>query len=74
MVYTRLQSPHPEGALTIEQVAERLVVSPHTVRALISQGELPSFRLNDGPKSRARVMASDLKAWIESRKEAEEDR
>jgi excisionase family DNA binding protein len=52
--------------LRINEVAERLGVSPSTVRRLLGNGELPWLRLN-GPGSSIRIPEDKLEQWLEGR-------
>ena len=56
-----------ETYYTVKQIAERLHVHPETVRQWIRSGSLRGF-LMGGTKSGFRVTATDLNAFIESRK------
>jgi excisionase family DNA binding protein len=57
-----------EKYLTVSQVAELLQVNPETVRRWLRSGELAGISL--GNKAGYRVAASDLRAFIERRKQA----
>ena len=48
--------------LTVEEVAERLRVTPRTVRTWCSDGDLPCVRL---PKGGIRVRVEDLELMLE---------
>jgi hypothetical protein len=51
--------------LTLAQVAERLTLSPRSVRVLIARGVLPTIQLTTRRKA---VSESDLVAWIAARR------
>ncbi len=55
---------HPAQLLTVPQVAERLALPKSYVYELSRRGELPSLRIG----KYVRILASDLRAWIERRK------
>jgi excisionase family DNA binding protein len=50
--------------LTAREVAERLHLSPSTVRRRIADGEIPAVRLGVGPQSPVRIDADDLERWL----------
>ena len=50
-----------EKLLTCEQVAEKLVLSKHTIYNLVSEGRIPCFRVN---KRLVRFRESDLLKWL----------
>lgn len=59
--------------LTVKQVAERLKVSPYTVRSWIQKGLLQALRLNmDSPKSQLRIRANELEKILVRAKVREE--
>jgi excisionase family DNA binding protein len=49
--------------MTVEQVAEMLLVNPETVRRWIRSGELPVLNIA-GPKGGYRIRRRDLDAYI----------
>jgi excisionase family DNA binding protein len=50
-------------AVSLEQAAERLHLSPRTIRRLIASGELPSVVVGD----RRLVRVADLESFIDSK-------
>lgn len=52
-----------EGMLTAREVAERLRVSPRTVRRWAAAGRLQAVRLGSGPRRPYRVPASALERF-----------
>jgi excisionase family DNA binding protein len=53
------------GILTVPEVADVLKLSKSKVYALIERGEMPVVRIGKS----VRILASDLVAWINSRRE-----
>ena len=51
---------HDDSMLTVYQVAERLTVSPKTVRRLVERGDLPALRIGGS----VRVDPDELCTWL----------
>jgi excisionase family DNA binding protein len=61
-----MQGHTQQKFLTIQQVAELLVVSPRTVQRWIARGELRAHRIG----ALVRIATDDLKAFLAIRREA----
>lgn len=61
--------PKPVNALTVDQAAEQLQVSPKTVRRLIDQAKLPHHRVGVGRRI-LRISQEALSAFYWQRLEA----
>jgi excisionase family DNA binding protein len=55
---------NPRPLLTVFEVAERLHVSPSTVRRRIVDGSIPAVRIGRGAQPLVRVNPDELDAWL----------
>jgi excisionase family DNA binding protein len=53
--------------LTINQVAERLNVTPYTARAIVASGRIKGTKFGDSPKAHWRIKPADLEAFIKAK-------
>lgn len=53
-----------DDLLTVDQAAERIGVSPATIRNWVDSGKLPSTRIGLGEKPRIRIAPEDVDAAI----------
>ena len=53
--------------LTVQQVADRLQISPYVARQMIQRGEIRGFKLNDSPRAQWRIPARELDLYIQRR-------
>lgn len=53
-------------AFTVEEVAQRLRLSPDTIYARIAEGRLGHIRDGEGPKAPIRVLPSQLRAYLDA--------
>jgi excisionase family DNA binding protein len=54
----------PPKLLKVDQVAERLQVSPWSVYRLVARGDLPAVKLGTGPRVPIRVDADELQQFV----------
>jgi excisionase family DNA binding protein len=54
----------PPKLLKVDQVAERLQVSPWSVYRLVARGDLPAVKLGTGPRAPIRVDADELHQFV----------
>ncbi len=57
--------------LTMDDVCERLRVSPRTIRRWLREGKFPQpIRLGDAPNSPLRWPEEDIQQWLDQRRAA----
>lgn len=57
-----------EPLLSAREVATILGMSTRKVLTEFEEGRLPGFKINDTPNGRVRFRASELEAWIQTRR------
>jgi len=50
--------------LTVQQAAELLRVSPQTIHARISRGDIPAVKLRHGMRSPIRISEAEIEEWV----------
>ncbi len=53
--------------LTVQQVADRLQVSPYVARQMVQRGDIKGFKLTDSPRAQWRIPARELELFIQRR-------
>jgi len=53
--------------LTLDEVCERLRISPSTARRMIGRGELLAIKLHDGRSAPIRILSRSLQVYLEQR-------
>ncbi|MCT1685489.1 helix-turn-helix domain-containing protein [Pseudoglutamicibacter cumminsii] len=53
--------------LTVQQVADRLQVSPYVARQMVQRGDIKGFKLTDSPRAQWRIPARELENFIQRR-------
>ena len=53
--------------LTVQQVADRLQVSPYVARQMVQRGDIRGFKLTDSPRAQWRIPARELELFIQRR-------
>lgn len=53
--------------LTVQQVADRLQISPYVARQMIQRGDIKGFKLTDSPRAQWRIPARELEIYIQRR-------
>lgn len=53
--------------LTVNDVAERVALSPLTIRRRIRSGEITAIKLGEGERAPVRISEQQLQSWLSSR-------
>lgn len=53
--------------LTVQQVADRLQISPYVARQMLQRGEIKGFKLTDSERAQWRVPYTELEIYIQRR-------